>query len=210
VLRRLRSSVGLDDLEVWRDYYIEVSEGVSEHTIQRLSGILANPVVERCLYGAPLPPGAIQIMHRNGVVDNESDSIVQALCPRGGEKPRRQRSPQPTSPARPNSNRAIRSQLFNPNTDVLLTTEPALVTLRPQGRHTSAQRFDLRRLDPSALAELGMANGRHLSRAQMEHILHVQEVTGVPWVTDVLLEALDGPDGAIIAPTPRGGHTATS
>ncbi|HEY8544033.1 MAG TPA: AIR synthase-related protein, partial [Acidimicrobiales bacterium] len=188
----LRRSLGRDDVDCWHDYYIEFPRDITTNEAAAICRVLeADPHV-RVAYDQDLPPGSIQIAHRIGVVDNESPSLV-AMCELlgipavAGKVATTYTSPTGSAEAL----EAVQAQVFNPVIEDLHLEEPRYATLVPSGHYEPAATFDLRDLADEELVELGRADGRNLSLAQMRHIQGLQKELGLDAVTDVLLEALD-------------------
>lgn len=186
----LQRSLGRDDVACWHDYYIEFPR---EPTIAEAAAICrvleADPHVV-VAYDQPLPAGSIQVAHRIGVVDNESPSLV-ALCDMLGIPAVAGKVATTYTSPSPEALDAVQQQVFNPVIEDLHLEEPPYATLVPSGHYEPAATFDLRDLAAEELVELGRADGRNLSPAQMQHIQGLQEELGLDEVTDVLLEALD-------------------
>lgn len=191
-MAHLRASLRLPDLRLWRDYYIEFERPPAAAEISAVAEVLGEGGIgTRITVDEPLDPRTmVQVAHRRGVVDNESDSIV-AMCAlldlpaRAGKVAITYQSADPRLPE------IIAAARCNHAVEDLHTTEPAYETLVPLGGYAPAERFDLLGLDDRELAALGRANGRNLALDQMRQIREIQRATGGAPVTDVLLEALD-------------------
>jgi phosphoribosylformylglycinamidine (FGAM) synthase-like enzyme len=187
----LGSALGLPDLDVWRDYYIEVDGDLTPAQVAAVAGVLGDGVTEEVVHGEPLRAGRmVQVAHRAGIVDNESDSIVTA-CALVGVGARAGKVARTYLSSSPGLRRAVETTLFNPNIEELHVEEPWYRTLVPEGRYVPAGHHDLTALDDEGLRRLGRAGGRNLDLRQMRRIRTIQETSGGGPVSDVLLEALD-------------------
>jgi phosphoribosylformylglycinamidine (FGAM) synthase-like enzyme len=191
-MAHLRASLRLPDLGLWQDYYIEFERPPGPAEISAVAAALGDGEVgTRVVVDEPLDPDTmVQVAHRRGVVDNESDSIV-AMCALLDLPARAGKVAVTYQSADPRLAEIIAAARCNPAVEDLHTTEPGYQTLVPVGGYAPAERFDLLALDDEGLAELGRANGRNLSPDQMRQIRDIQRATGGAPVTDVLLEALD-------------------
>ncbi|GGU76925.1 AIR synthase-related protein [Lentzea flava] len=189
-IRELGRSWELDDLEVWRDYYVEFEGEPAPAALDEVAGVLGDQLDVVVSVDQPLEPGDVQVAYKRGVVDNESDSIV-TVCGLLGVRARAGKVATTYRSASPRLRDLVASTRFNATIEELHDSEPHYDTLLPQGHYEPTVHFDLRGLDDAALAELGLAGGRNLSLAQMKHVRHIQESLGDEYVTEVLLEALD-------------------
>jgi phosphoribosylformylglycinamidine (FGAM) synthase-like enzyme len=189
-IRELGRSWELDDLEVWRDYYVEFEGAPDPAALGEVAAVLGDQLDVEVSLDQPLPAGAVQVAYKRGVVDNESDSII-TVCGLLGVRARAGKVATGYRSASPRLHDLVAGTRFNATIEELHVEEPQYDTLVPQGHYESAARFDLRGLDDAALTELGLAGGRNLSLVQMRHVQHVQDALGDEFVTDVLLEALD-------------------
>ncbi|WP_112271852.1 AIR synthase-related protein [Lentzea terrae] len=189
-IRELGRSWELDDLQLWRDYYVEFDGTPDPAALAQVAAVLGDQLDVEVSVDQPLEPGAVQVAYKRGVVDNESDSII-TVCALLGVKARAGKVATTYRSESPRLRDLVVSTRFNATIEELHDEEPQYDTLVPQGHYESAARYDLRGLDDTALAELGKADGRNLSLAQMKHVQHVQVTLGDEFVTDVLLEALD-------------------
>ncbi|MET9626488.1 AIR synthase-related protein [Lentzea sp. NPDC006480] len=189
-IRELGRSWELDDLEVWRDYYVEFEGAPDPAALTDVAAVLGDQLDVEVSVDQPLEPGAVQVAYKRGVVDNESDSII-TVCGLLGVKARAGKVATTYRSESPKLRDLVVSTRFNATIEEVHDAEPQYDTLVPQGHYEPAAQHDLRGLDDAALAELGVAGGRNLSLAQMKHVQHVQVTLGDEYVTDVLLEALD-------------------
>jgi phosphoribosylformylglycinamidine synthase len=191
-MAHLRASLRLPDLLLWHDYYIEFERPPAAAEIAAVAAVLGEGGIHtRVTVDEPLDPRTmVQVAHRRGVVDNESDSIV-AMCALLDLPARAGKVAVTYQSADPRLAEIIGAARCNHAVEDLHTTEPAYETLIPVGGFAPAERFDLLGLDDRELAALGRANGRNLAVDQMRQIRDIQRATGGAPVTDVLLEALD-------------------
>lgn len=176
--------------QVWRDYYIETLEPLTPAQTAAVMGALSDGIVHQAFPGDPLEPERmIQVAHRAGITDNESDSLV-AMCGLLGISAIAGKTATTYCYSSPRDLHEI-EPLYNPNIEEIHRTEPGYTTLIPSGGYVSPEIFDLLSLDDDALGAIGKANGRNLGLFQMRQIQCIQEQLGAPCVTDVLLEALD-------------------
>jgi phosphoribosylformylglycinamidine synthase len=188
----LRSSLGLPDLEVWHDFYLEFGREPSAEDLAAVAEVLGDSgISSRVVLDTPLDPATmVQVAHKRGVVDNESPSLVAVgelldLDVRAGKVATTYRSADPALAA------IIRRTRCNQSVEELHEREPAYDTLVPAGGYAPAQHLDLRPLTDDELTAAGRAGGRNLSLAQMRRVRDIQLASGAGSVTDVLLEALD-------------------
>lgn len=189
-IRELGRSWELDDLEVWRDYYVEFEGDPAPAALTEVAAVLGDQLDVEVTVDQPLEQGDVQVAYKRGVVDNESDSII-TVCGLLGVRARAGKVATTYRSASPRLRDLVASTRFNATIEELHETEPHYDTLVPQGHYEPTVHYDLRGLDDQALAELGVAGGRNLSLAQMKHVRHIQETLGDEYVTEVLLEALD-------------------
>jgi phosphoribosylformylglycinamidine synthase len=187
----LASTLGLDQLEILRDYYLETVEPISPAQVEKLRAALGDPLVETVEFAAPLDPSCmVQVAHRRGIVDNENDSLVD-LCRLLGIPARAGKVTLTYVSPHPNLLKAVKIYLYNPAIEEIHTREPDYETLQPIGFYLPVQTYDLRNLSAADLASLGKANGRNLNARQMRILREIQIATKAAHVTDVLLEAAD-------------------
>lgn len=189
-VKHLGHTLGLPDLEVWHDYYIEFVNELSEEDIATVSAALGDQLDTAVTADQPLESPTVMVAYRRGVVDNESGTIV-AMCGVLGLPARAAKVATSYRSSSPQLRKTIEATRYNQTIEELHDTEPHYASLVPQGHYEPAERFDLRTLDDDALTELGKAGGRNLSLRQMKHIKLIQETLDEPSVTDVLFEALD-------------------
>jgi phosphoribosylformylglycinamidine (FGAM) synthase-like enzyme len=191
-MTHLRTGLRLPDLTMWHDYYVEFSRALSGGELAAVAAALGDGEIgTRVVVDEALDPDTmVQVAHRRGVVDNESESIV-AMCALLDLPARAGKVAVTYSSALPRLAEVIRATRYNQSVEELHLAEPAYDTLIPLGRYAPAERFNLLGLDDERLAALGRANGRNLSLEQMRRIRVIQQETGGAPVTDVLLEALD-------------------
>jgi phosphoribosylformylglycinamidine synthase len=189
-IARLRRALKLPDLEVWREYYIEFEKEPCDEQLGLLCAALTEPVGYRVEVDSSLGPDTVMVAHLQGVVDNESDSIV-TMCELLGI-PAQAAKVATSYRSRSGGLRAvIASHRFNSAIEELHETEPAYRSLQPRGFYQPARHYDLRAMTDPALAVLGRADGRNLSLDQMRNIREIQAALGEQSTSDVLLEALD-------------------
>ncbi|WP_337822058.1 AIR synthase-related protein [Amycolatopsis sp. A1MSW2902] len=182
--------LGLADLEIFRAYYIEFDTDPGDTQIAEVCAVLGAAAGVIAEPDRPLRDDEVQITYRNGVVDNECQSIVTMCSLLGisacaGKMATIYRSSAPDLASR------LRETRVNPTIEELHVEEPRYETLLPAGYQDRAEHYDLRAADEEGLRELGTASGRNLSPEQMRRIRDIQVQTGAAWTTDVLLEALD-------------------
>ncbi|MGH3823428.1 MAG: AIR synthase-related protein [Pseudonocardiaceae bacterium] len=189
-VEHLRRTLGLPDLEVWHDYYIEFEHGLSEDDRAALGAALGDPIGTIVTVDQPLQSHTIMVSHRRGIVDNENGSIV-TMCALLGIRAQAGKLAINYRSLSPRLREVIEANRFNNSIEELHETEPHYKTLRPAGMYLSTERHNLSSMDDAALTSLGKARGRNLSLLQMRHIRWIQETLGHSSTTDVLLEALD-------------------
>lgn len=191
-MAHLRASLRLPDLALWQDYYIEFERPPTPAEVSAVAAVLGDgDIGVRVAVDEPLDPRCmVQVAHRRGVVDNESDSIV-AMCALLDLPARAGKVAVTYQSTDPGLAGIIGATRLNPAVEDLHTTEPTYQTLVPAGGYAPVERFDLLGLDDEQLAALGQANGRNLSVDQMRQVRAIQRATGGAAVTDVLLEAVD-------------------
>jgi len=177
-IEELRRSLGLSDLALSRDYYIEVRDSLDHEQLQTLKSALADGVVEHAEIGGDLREGSmVQVAYKPGIVDNENDSIVD-LCQLLGIAATAGKVATTYESAQPDLIEIVRSRCCNPNIEAIHTSEPNYESLAPTGHYEPMQTFDLRGLDADQLAEVGARDGRNLNLRQMEQIRTIQLETG--------------------------------
>lgn len=189
-LGRRRGSLGLPDLECWLDYYIEFEERLSAGEAAAVCRMLEGQVGMEATMDERFRPGTVTVLHRRGVVDNESPSIVfmcelLGLHATAGKVARCYRS------SSPRLREIIEATAFNSAIEEIHDSPPQLGTLLPAGAYLPAECYDLRGMPEEQLSGLGRQNGRNLALHQMRRVRDIQESLDLPSVTDVLLEALD-------------------
>lgn len=190
-LEQTRRLLGLPDLDIWRDYYIEVEGELASAQVEAISTALSDGVGTVAVYGERLDQESmVQVAHRSGIIDNESDSII-TMCELLGVRARAGKAALTYRSASPRLAEVVRATRYNPNIEELHTEEPAYPTLVPAGRYVRAERYNLVAVDDCELEAFGRTGGRNLSLEQMRQIRTIQVATGAEAVTDVLLEALD-------------------
>ncbi|MFD8491738.1 AIR synthase-related protein [Amycolatopsis sp. NPDC059657] len=189
-VERAGRDLGLPDLEIWHDYYIQFATEPGAEGIAAVCDALHGPIGKVTVADVALADGEVQVAYRRGVVDNESDSLV-AMCAALGLDAVAGKMATSYKSSSPKLAEIIRATRFNQTIEELHETEPRYETLMPSGHYEPARYYDLTKLSDEELAELGKAEGRNLSLAQMKHIRGIQEQLGTESVTDVLFEALD-------------------
>ena len=158
-VERRGRGLGLPDLELWLDYYIEFEEPLTAADAAAVCRALADQPGTAAAVDEPFPPGTVTVLHRRGVVDNESPSIVSTcellgLRARAGKVARCYRS------SSPRLREIIEATAFNSAIEELHDSPVQLATLVPAGVYLPANRYDLRGLGDEELAGLGRAPGR--------------------------------------------------
>lgn len=191
-MAHLRASLRLPDLGLWQDYYIEFDRPLAPAEISAVAAVLGDgDIGVRVAVDEPLDPKTtVQVAHRRGVVDNESDTIV-AMCELLDLPARAGKVALTYQSADPRLAEVIAATRCNPAVEDLHLAEPTYETLIPVGGYAPTEHFDLLGLDDERLAALGRANGRNLTLDQMRKVRDIQRATGGAAVTDVLLEAVD-------------------
>lgn len=187
---RRSQALGLPDLEQWLDYYIEFESAPTTANVELISHTLGDQVRADVAVDAPFPAGAVTVLHRRGVVDNENTSIM-SMCDLLGIPARAGKVARCYLSSSPRLRGIVETTAFNDAIEEIHDSPPAFDTLVPAGAYLPAVRHDLRGMADDELARLGRIGGRNLSVQQMLRILEIQERLALPWVTDVLLEALD-------------------
>ncbi|HEX2296685.1 MAG TPA: AIR synthase-related protein [Actinomycetota bacterium] len=190
-LRHERQALGIPDLVVWREYYVETPQPLDEGDKKAVCSVLADGVATVAVADEALVPGEmVQVAHRRGIIDNESDSIV-TMCELLGIEGVAGKAALTYVSRSPELQAVVEARRFNSNIEELHTVEPFYETLLPRGTHEPPERYDLSALDDEALAAVGTAGGRNLDPRQMRQIRAIQTELGEDAVTDVLIEALD-------------------
>lgn len=190
-LEQQRRFLELPDLDIWREYYIDVETELTTGQVEIISAALFDGVGTVVVHGEALDPVTmVQVAHRSGIVDNESDSIV-TMCELLGIRARAGKVTLTYRSASPSLARVVKVNRYNPNIEELHTEEPAYRTLVPAGHYIPARHYDVLAADERELVALGKGGGRNLSLNQMRQIRKIQATMGAATVTDVLLEALD-------------------
>ena len=187
---RLRRALALPDLEVWHDYYVDFEEEPPARRLAELAALLGDGIEWTAAVDEPLGEHSVQVAHRPGIVDNESDSIV-TFCALLGLRARAGKAAVAYSSCSSRLAERVAERCVNPTIEELHTSEPLYRSLTPAGHYVPPETFDLRALDDDGLRAVGRAGGRNLSLDQMRHLVHVQATLDLPHVTDVLLEAAD-------------------
>lgn len=189
-VERSRQALGLPDLEQWLDYYIEFESAPTAEDVELVSCTLGDQVGVDVAVDAPFPAGAVTVLHRRGVVDNENTSIM-SMCELLGMRARAGKVARCYMSSSPRLREIVETTAFNDAIEEIHDNPPAFDTLVPAGAYLPAVRHDLRGMPDEELVRLGRAGGRNLSAQQMLRIREIQERLALPWVTDVLLEAMD-------------------
>jgi phosphoribosylformylglycinamidine synthase len=189
--KRLAAAAGLTGLEVRRAYFFETAREMGREQVEALLRQLADPVLEEAWTGVREDPrSAIWVAYKRGVVDNECDSLVR-LCSLFGIGAVAAKVAAIYLSSDAGLADFVRERHFNPNIEEMHFSEPHYGTLLPLGRYTPMETIDLRGASDEELDAAGRANGRNLNLRQMRQVRRIQIETGAPYVTDVLLEALD-------------------
>ena len=190
-VNEFRRRTGLADLHVSRDYYLEASERLSDDQLHKLCSILRhNPLETVHQTSMDLQKGAVQVTYKQGIVDNENDSVV-SLCRLFAIPVVAAKLASTFASESELLEVAVREHCHNPNIEDVHTVQPFDKSLGPKGTHSPMVTYDLRSLDEESLEQLGRQNGRNLSMRQMEKIRSIQVETNAAYVSDVLVEALD-------------------
>lgn len=189
-VEHLRRILRVPDLEMWLDYYIEFDESLSEDEIALLGDAMSDPVGVEVRVDEPFEANTVSIVHRRGIVDNESVSIV-VFCEQFGMPARAGKVARNYRSISPELRQIVEERFFNSSVEELHESGLALDTLVPAGVFLPAERYDLRPLSDDELTALGHLGGRSLSLGEMRRIREIQEALEAPFITDVLLEALD-------------------
>lgn len=189
-VERHRKALGLPDLELWHDYHIEFEQPLSLEDAAVVCQMLGTQVGTEAIMDDCFPPGTVSVLHRRGVVDNESPSIV-FMCELLGVRALAGKVARCYRSSSPRLREIVETTAFNSAIEEIHDSPPYLATLVPAGAYLRAERYDLRDMPEDELAGLGRANGRNLRLRQMLWIRNIQESLDLPSVTDVLLEALD-------------------
>lgn len=190
-MQRMAASMGLADIDVRRAYFIESTQPLPAAHLELLCRTLADTVVEAADAGAPNKTGhECWVAYQRGIVDNECDSIVR-MCELIGIEANAAKVATVYCSSDARLGHVVESRFFNPNIEEIHSAEPHYETLHPSGQYVPMETFDLRGLDAPQLEALGRAAGRNLNVPMMTQIQQIQEETGSPYVTDVLLEAMD-------------------
>lgn len=191
-MQRFAASLGLADIEVCRAYFLESATPVSPQQKDELCQTLADRITETAAETFSGPSAyECWVAYQRGIVDNECDSIVRmcALLGIGSVNAAKVATVYRSSDAA--LRRVIESRYFNPNIEEIHNEEPHYESLHPSGMYTPMETFDLRGLSDVELEQLGRDGGRNLNLRMMRQIQGIQAETGAPYVSDVLLEALD-------------------
>lgn len=190
-LRGPRALLGIPDLQLWRDYYFELESQPSDEVLERLRLALGDPHTETVTLGEPLVPGEmVQVAYLRSIVDNENDSLVLLGNLVGVETTAARVATTYASSHRQLCER-VRARVVNPSIEELHVEEPHYTGLRPIGIARDPERYDLRDLADEELVALGNAGGRNLDLDKMKALRSIQEEVGEPFITDVLVEAVD-------------------
>ena len=175
-VERRGRGLGLPDLELWLDYYIEFEEPLTAADAAAVCRALADQPGTAAAVDEPFPPGTVTVLHRRGVVDNESPSIV-SMCELLGLRARAGKVARCYRSSSPRLREIIEATAFNSAIEELHDRPPQLPTLVPAGVYLPADRHDLRGLPADELAGLGQADGRNLMPHQMRRIRDIQELS---------------------------------
>ena len=186
----LRDSLGLPDLLVWTDYYVEFPAAPGAADLELVAGTLSDGVEYEVVVDQPLDAQSVQVAHRSGIVDNESDSMV-AFCAFLGIEATAAKAAITYRSGAAGLAEVVRERFCNPNIEEFHDAEPAYTSLRPAGAYEPPRTLDLLDLDDEALTRVGTADGRNLTLDKMRQLVHAQAKLGLPHLTDVLLEAAD-------------------
>ena len=189
-VERRRRSLGLPDLQLWLDYYIEFDDALSAEDAALVCGTLGDQVGTRVAMDEPFPPSTVTVLHRRGVVDNENTSIL-SMCELLGLRARAGKVARCYQSSSPCLREVVKAIAFNDAIEEIHDWPPHFDTLVPIGAYLPAEHYDLRVLPEESLVQLGRDGGRNLALEQMLRIRDIQESLGLSSVTDVLLEALD-------------------
>lgn len=189
--RHLGELLGLEDLVVLRDFYLETPHSLSEAEQADVARALGDQLLEVVDYALPLEIGrAVQVAHQRSTVDNESSSLI-TLCGLLGIDACAGKVATTYVSDDPRLIEMIRAHCFNPNIEEFHEREPLFTSLQPTGHYLQARTYDLRQATDFELIALGKADGRNLELRQMKRIRDIQVSAGSAAVTDVLLESLD-------------------
>jgi phosphoribosylformylglycinamidine (FGAM) synthase-like enzyme len=189
-IQHLRWTLGLPDLEAWRDYYIEFEKEQCDETLSALCSALAEPVGCVVELDRPLGPNTVMVAHRRGVVDNECESII-TMCALLGISARAAKVAMSYSSSSSRLRGVIAGARYNSTIEELYDAEPDYHTLTPIGAYQPAEHCDLGKITDPELAAIGRARGRNLSLDQMRQISGIQRTLGLDSTSEVLIEALD-------------------
>jgi phosphoribosylformylglycinamidine synthase len=190
-IHHLAAKLGVESLNVTRNYYIETERPLQPDEIASLRNALGDRLTETVRFDEALVEGQmVQVTYKRGIIDNENDSIV-TLCHLLGVPAIAGKVATTFESSSPHLRAAVEAIVVNHNIEEVHTTEPSYATLCPVGNYLPMQIWDLRDLSDVLLAELGTQGGRNLDLRQMRQVRQIQLETAAPYVTDVLLEALD-------------------
>lgn len=178
------------DLRSWREYYIELGDVAAPDTVASLAGALGDPVVERVDVNVPLDVNQVLVTYKSGIVDNENDSIV-ALCSLLGVHAVAAKVAMAYASEHRELITVINAEACNHTIEELHSSEPVFDSLLPHGQYLPAETYDLRQVTENQLEAIGHANGRVLELDKMHAVRDIQSQLDLPFVTDVMLEALD-------------------
>jgi phosphoribosylformylglycinamidine (FGAM) synthase-like enzyme len=191
LLRGPREVLEILDLRLWRDYYFEVDNAPSDAALERLRQALGDPNSETVTLGEPLVTGEmVQVAYLRSIVDNENDSLV-LLGKLVGVDATAARVATTYASTHDELGERVLARVVNPSIEELHVEEPHYTGLRPIGIASEPERYDLRELSDEELVAVGSAGGRNLDLDKMRTLRHIQEELGDPFVTDVLVEAVD-------------------
>jgi phosphoribosylformylglycinamidine (FGAM) synthase-like enzyme len=181
----------LPDLKVWRDYYVQTEDELTAAQRAAIAAAITEPVTERVDVDIPLQQGSeVQVSYKRGIIDNESDTIVE-LCRVVGVNAEAARVATTYASSQSMLATVIHAEACNHNIEEMHESEPAYDSLLPVGEFEPMKTVDLRGLPDEELLAIGTDGGRSLELDKMLAIRRLQEALGVEAVSDVLLEALD-------------------
>lgn len=184
-----------DDLEVRRHFLFEADDMdiVSQCALStELANLLRDPLLERVVTDQDDigHRHSIWVGYKRGIVDNESDSLVQ-LCHLAGVQATGAKIVTQYISRDSMLEDYVRSRQFNRSIQDLYTEEPHFASLALSGHYAPIEKFDLRGLSDEELVRVGRDGGRNLDLQRMKKAQWIQAETGADFTADVLLEALD-------------------
>ncbi|MCS7025279.1 MAG: AIR synthase-related protein [Bryobacteraceae bacterium] len=191
-MQRWAATLGLADLEISRAYFFETDSELPAPKRAELSAALADPIIEEASERFHTPAAyECWIAYQRGIIDNECDSIVRMCTLLGIEGVKAAKVATVYRSGDPGLRSAIETHCFNPNIEEIHDAEPLYDSLQPLGQYIPMRCYDLRALSDAQLESLGQEGGRNLNLRMMRQIREIQQATSAPYVTDVLLEAMD-------------------